>query len=193
MHAPMNNSNRVEIASVWLFSDPGDGHRKLIYGSTVCRAGSTRLNCWTTSQALISKVLKVLNPPVEVALTVLRSNMKPRAGRGAGGAAASGGLLDRALVPRVEQYALNHDITDLDDVVDYLRRTYKEYGRRQLSALRQMVARAVARVQQRGVDKPELLLQVYLAEWRHKIVAARISLHYMTCLLNSMHMHIITA
>jgi hypothetical protein len=69
-------------------------------------------------------------------------------------------ILDRNLTPRIEEYALNHDITDVDDVVDHLRRSYREYQRKQLAALRQMVVRAVQSVQQRGVDKPELQLQV---------------------------------
>jgi uncharacterized protein (DUF4415 family) len=74
-------------------------------------------------------------------------------------------ILDRNLTPRIEEYALNHDITDVDDVVEHLRRNYKEYQRKQLSALRQMVARAVAAVQAKGVDKPELQLQVGVSWW----------------------------
>ena len=69
-------------------------------------------------------------------------------------------LLDRNLTPRIEQYALNHDITDTDEVVDYLRRSYKEYQRRPVAALRQMVVKAVQVVQRKGVAKPELVLQV---------------------------------
>ena len=70
-------------------------------------------------------------------------------------------VLDRNLAPRIEEYALNHDITDVDDVVDYLRRSYKEYQRKQVAALRQMVVRALQVVQHRGVKKPELQLQVW--------------------------------
>jgi hypothetical protein len=80
-----------------------------------------------------------------------------------GGKQQQGGspyLLDRNLTPRIEQYALNHDITDIDDVVEYLRRSYKEYQRKQVAALRQMVSKAVQVVQQKGVAKPELQLQV---------------------------------
>jgi hypothetical protein len=80
-----------------------------------------------------------------------------------GGKQQQGGspyLLDRNLTPRIEQYALNHDITDIDDVVDYLRRSYKEYQRKQVAALRQMVSKAVQVVQQKGVAKPEVQLQV---------------------------------
>jgi hypothetical protein len=69
-------------------------------------------------------------------------------------------LLDRNLTPRIEQYALNHDIRDIDEVVDYLRRSYKEYQRKQVAALRQMVTKAVQVVQQKGVAKPEVQLQV---------------------------------
>eukprot|EP00879_Flechtneria_rotunda_P002555 GHRR01002754.1.p1 GENE.GHRR01002754.1~~GHRR01002754.1.p1 ORF type:complete len:418 (+),score=218.77 GHRR01002754.1:189-1442(+) len=68
-------------------------------------------------------------------------------------------LLDRNLTPRIEQYALNHNITDIDDVVDYLRRSHKEYQRKQVAALRQMVLRAVQVLQQKGVTKPQLQLQ----------------------------------
>lgn len=69
-------------------------------------------------------------------------------------------LLDRNLTPRIEEYALNHDISDVDDVVEYLRRNYREYQRKQVAALRQMVTRALQVVQQKGVAKPELQIQV---------------------------------
>jgi len=82
------------------------------------------------------------------------------------------GLLDRNLAPRIEEYALNHDITDVEDVVDYLRRNYKEYQRKQVAALRQMVVRAVQVVQQKGVPKPELQIQVYAQGCRHVDVDA---------------------
>jgi len=74
----------------------------------------------------------------------------------------SGGavLLDRNLVPRIENFALNNDIRDVDDVADYLRRTYKEYQRKQLAPFRQMCLRAIEVVQRKGVNKPELQLQV---------------------------------
>lgn len=81
-----------------------------------------------------------------------------------GGNSSRGGsstlLLDRNLVPRLEEYALNHDVSDVDDVVDHLRRSYKEYQRKQVTALRQMVTRALQVVQQRGLAKPELQIQV---------------------------------
>ncbi|KAF6258779.1 P-loop containing nucleoside triphosphate hydrolase protein [Scenedesmus sp. NREL 46B-D3] len=91
-----------------------------------------------------------------------------------GGKQQQGGspyLLDRNLMPRIEQYALNHDITDVDDVVDYLRRSYKEYQRKQVAALRQMVTKAVQVVQQKGVAKPELQLQA--RESQHLTAAQR--------------------
>lgn len=92
-------------------------------------------------------------------------------------------LLDRNLTPRVEHYALNHDITDIDDVVDYLRRSYKEYQRKQVSALRQMVVKAVQVVQQKGVAKPELQLQVRTTQARPKQpAAADPACCFMTCL-----------
>jgi hypothetical protein len=69
-------------------------------------------------------------------------------------------LLDRNLAPRIEEFALNHDINDIDDVVEHLRRNYKEYQRKQVAALRQMVTRALQVVQQRGLTKPELQIQV---------------------------------
>lgn len=69
-------------------------------------------------------------------------------------------LLDRNLAPRIEEYALNHDISDVEDVVEHLRRNYKEYQRKQVAALRQMVTRALQVVQQRGVTKPQLQIQV---------------------------------
>jgi hypothetical protein len=71
--------------------------------------------------------------------------------------------LDRNLVPRIENYALNRDLNDVDAVVDHLRRSYKEYQRRQIGALRQMVVRAVQVVQKKAPAKPELLLEV---RWR---------------------------
>lgn len=73
---------------------------------------------------------------------------------------SGGGLLDRSLVPRIQQYALNRDINDLDALVDHLRRSYKEYQRRQIGALRQMVLRAVQILQHKSPSKPELALQV---------------------------------
>jgi hypothetical protein len=80
--------------------------------------------------------------------------------RDSGGSQKGPLLLDRNLTPRIEEYALNHDISDVDDVVEYLRRNYREYQRKQVAALRQMVTRALQVVQQKGVAKPELQIQV---------------------------------
>lgn len=89
---------------------------------------------------------------------------KNKGGSSQGGNSSRGGsstlLLDRNLVPRLEEYALNHDVSDVDDVVEHLRRSYKEYQRKQVTALRQMVTRALQVVQQRGLAKPELQIQV---------------------------------
>ncbi|KAL4452367.1 hypothetical protein ABPG75_008029 [Micractinium tetrahymenae] len=76
------------------------------------------------------------------------------------------GLFDRLLVPRIENYGQNHDVTDSDAVVEYLRRNYKEYQRQKVPALRQQVERAVEAIARRGgVTKAELRLQA--AERRH--------------------------
>ena len=82
---------------------------------------------------------------------------KPPREKKAGGAAY---LLDRNIVARIEAYALNNDVTDVDGVVAYLQGAYKEYQRRQGGVLRQMAAKAIAIVQRKGVSKPELRLQV---------------------------------
>lgn len=72
-----------------------------------------------------------------------------------------GGLFDRLLVPRIENYGQNHDITDSEAVVEYLRRNYKEYQRQKVPALRQQVERAVETIARKGgVSKAELRLQV---------------------------------
>ncbi len=81
-------------------------------------------------------------------------------GKGGSGRGQTGYVLDRNLVPRIENYALNNDITDVEDVIEFLRHNYKEYQRKQLSAFRTMTERAIKVVQSRGVAKPELQLQV---------------------------------
>lgn len=76
---------------------------------------------------------------------------------------SGGGLMDRLLMPRIENYALNHDYTDVDDVVDYLRTSYREYQRKQMGPFRAMVVKAVGIIQRRGgVDKPEIQLQALI-------------------------------
>ncbi|PSC72207.1 Ribosome biogenesis ATPase RIX7 isoform B [Micractinium conductrix] len=86
--------------------------------------------------------------------------------RSSGGGGGGSGLFDRLLVPRVENYGTNNDITDTDAVCEYLRRNYKEYQRHKLPALRQQVERAVEAIARRGgVTKAELRLQA--AERQH--------------------------
>lgn len=71
------------------------------------------------------------------------------------------GLFDKLLVPRLENYASNNDVTDIEAACDYLRRCYKEYQRQKLPALRQQVERAVDVIARKGgVTKSELRLQV---------------------------------
>lgn len=71
------------------------------------------------------------------------------------------GLLDRLLVPRIENYAQNNSYTEVDEVTDFLRRSYKEYARKKTAQFKQQVARAIAIVQKKGgPQRPELQLQV---------------------------------
>ena len=74
----------------------------------------------------------------------------------------SGGIiLDRLLVPRITNYAMNHSLSDLDEVAEGLRSTYRDYKRSKMAPFKQMVARAIKVVQNRGgAVKPELQLQV---------------------------------
>lgn len=81
----------------------------------------------------------------------------------AGGRGRGGGLLDRLLLPRIENYGMNNNYTEVDEVVEYLRRSYKEYARKATGPFRQQVARAIGILQQKGgVGKPELQLQVII-------------------------------
>ncbi len=74
-------------------------------------------------------------------------------GRKPGGGGGGGALiLDRNLVPRIEQYAQNHPVNDVDEVAEYLRTSYKEYQRRQLGVFRTMVTRAMGAIQRKGGD-----------------------------------------
>ena len=74
---------------------------------------------------------------------------------------SSSGLLDRLLIPRVQNYGSNNDITDTEAVCEYLRRNYKEYTRHKLPVFRQQVERAVDAIARKGgVTKAELRLQV---------------------------------
>ncbi|GIL77999.1 hypothetical protein Vretifemale_7455, partial [Volvox reticuliferus] len=77
----------------------------------------------------------------------------------------AGLLLDRLLIPRIEQYGLNNNYSDVDGVIEYLRRTYREYQRRQLGPFRTMVTRAIGTLQRKGgIAKPELQLQTLEAQ-----------------------------
>lgn len=97
-----------------------------------------------------------------------RDTMKGKGARrrsSSGGGGASPGLLDRLLIPRVENYAMNHSLDDIDEVAEALRSSHKEYQRRQMGAFRQMVAKAVKAVKDKATSggssgKPELKLQV---------------------------------
>ncbi|GAB4818827.1 hypothetical protein N2152v2_005873 [Parachlorella kessleri] len=77
-----------------------------------------------------------------------------------------GQLYDRLLLPRIDNYALNNDYTDIDELTTYLRRNYKEYQRQKLGPFKNQVSRAVENLTRRGgVSKPEIQLQVL--EERH--------------------------
>eukprot|EP00959_Pyramimonas_sp_CCMP1952_P271678 5680063-Pyramimonas_sp.AAC.1 len=42
-------------------------------------------------------------------------------GRGGPSGGGGGGIVDRLLMPRLEQYALNNDYNDIDETVEYMR------------------------------------------------------------------------
>ena len=70
-------------------------------------------------------------------------------------------ILDKLLVPRIEGYGSNNDITDTDAVCEYLRQNHREYTRQKLQVLKQLVERAVDAIARKGgVTKAELRLQV---------------------------------
>ena len=73
-------------------------------------------------------------------------------------------LLDRLIVPRIENFAQNNDYTDIEAVAEYLRGVYREYQRHKLGPFRSQVAKAVQFIQQRGgIAKQEIQLQVTVA------------------------------
>jgi ribosome biogenesis ATPase len=81
------------------------------------------------------------------------------------------GVYDRLLVPRIENYGQNHDCTDFEAVVAYLRASYREYTRQKAGPFAVQVARAIEAVAARGgVHKEELTLQAL--ERRHRERAA---------------------
>ncbi|KAJ7535016.1 hypothetical protein O6H91_12G014800 [Diphasiastrum complanatum] len=63
-------------------------------------------------------------------------------------------MLDPLLLPRLQQYAYNNNISDLDDTVEYLRNNYKEYQRKQLGPFRRLVSHAINVVKQRPAFEP---------------------------------------
>lgn len=53
-------------------------------------------------------------------------------------------LLDRLLIPRLQNFAHSNDLTDIDSCVEYLRTNYKEYQRHKLAPFHNQVARAIS-------------------------------------------------
>jgi acyl-homoserine lactone acylase PvdQ len=86
-------------------------------------------------------------------------------------------LLDRQLIPRIEQLAARTDITDIDEVVEQLRLTHKDYQRKQVAALRQMVTKAVQVVQQKGSARREAQLQVSAEDVKAPVTVAAASMY----------------
>jgi ribosome biogenesis ATPase len=72
--------------------------------------------------------------------------MKPRA-RSAPRSGLHPSFFDRLILPRLEHYAINHDLLDLDSVVDYLRTNYREYRRHKEDPFRKTVLRAIRTLQ----------------------------------------------
>ncbi|MCO5578407.1 hypothetical protein L7F22_032249 [Adiantum nelumboides] len=73
-------------------------------------------------------------------------------------------MLDPFLVPRLEHFSLNNSISDVDFCIEYLRRHYKEYARKQQGPFRKLVIKAIHIVrqkQQRSPSNRELKLQVH--------------------------------
>ncbi|OAE28675.1 hypothetical protein AXG93_312s1040 [Marchantia polymorpha subsp. ruderalis] len=58
-------------------------------------------------------------------------------------------ILDKLLLPRLEQYAQNNSISNIDNTVEYLRRNYQEYRRKQQGPFRKIVTRAVQIIKRR--------------------------------------------
>jgi len=59
-------------------------------------------------------------------------------------------VVDKLLIPRLDTYAANHSLEDVDAVAEALRSTYKEYQRRQMAPFKQMVLKAVRVMQARS-------------------------------------------
>ncbi|XP_002975982.2 cell division control protein 48 homolog C [Selaginella moellendorffii] len=71
------------------------------------------------------------------------------------GGRGSAYFVDPLLLPRIEQYAHNNNINHIDNTVDYLRRSYREYQRKQLLPFRKSVEQAVRIVNQSGESSEE--------------------------------------
>ena len=52
-------------------------------------------------------------------------------------------IVDQLLVPRIKEYGYNNDLTDADEVISYLTRSYPEYKRKQRGALQKLVHKAI--------------------------------------------------
>ena len=67
---------------------------------------------------------------------------------------------DPLLLPRIEQYSLNHSLSDAQDVAQWLKSVYREYERKPLKPFLQSVSRAIARVKATGgAQKAELVIE----------------------------------
>ncbi|CAM6099845.1 unnamed protein product [Calypogeia fissa] len=64
-------------------------------------------------------------------------------GRHRSGLASDSYLLDPLLLPRLEQYAHNNQLSNINNAVDYLRTNYREYRRKQQGPFRKLVIKAV--------------------------------------------------
>eukprot|EP00252_Welwitschia_mirabilis_P027148 TRINITY_DN9219_c0_g1_i1.p1 TRINITY_DN9219_c0_g1~~TRINITY_DN9219_c0_g1_i1.p1 ORF type:complete len:719 (-),score=133.54 TRINITY_DN9219_c0_g1_i1:796-2952(-) len=56
-------------------------------------------------------------------------------------------FFDRLIVPRLQHYAINHNLLDVDAAVDYLRTNYREYRRQKQDPFRKTVQRALEQLQ----------------------------------------------
>lgn len=65
--------------------------------------------------------------------------MKDNKGRG-------GQLFERLLISRLAKYGQDHDLRDIDECIQYLKSTYKEYQRQKAAPLRTQVTRVVAQL-----------------------------------------------
>jgi hypothetical protein len=67
------------------------------------------------------------------------ANNRNRSGFGA----SESYILDPHLLPRLEEYARNHQLSNINNTVDDLRKTYREYRRKQQGPFRKLVIKAV--------------------------------------------------